>query len=451
MHMSIHARKEWTTALRGVVAAAIAVAVLAVAAATAQAQVKGLYYQEIEKDGRIYVFNTPERYKLWQASDDMGTSITLIGRGPNGETVVAENDTAIDLYLFKHNLPAYDRPTPAPPPPAPPSFPQVKVGGLGYVSYQDGKSGGNDYSKTTLKRGYLNVEAKILPFLSARITPDITQDSTGDVKVRLKYLYGKFDLGTAGFLSKNYLEFGLAHMPWLDFEEHINLYRLQDTMFMERNGLFDSADFGVMVGGNFGADLPDDYQKKVSKAYAGSWGSYQVGVYNGGGYHAAENNTNKVLEGRVTIRPLASVVPGLQLSYFGINGKGNTAAEPDWTLSDAMVSYESELVVATGQYVTGTGNQKGDAVDATGKARNRKGWSGFVEGKLSPKWSLIARYDQFDPNTHADSDKVKRTIAGVAYKFNSSNLLLLDYDEARYDQPGKPKDTRAQLTLQVSW
>ena len=88
------------------------------AASVATAQVTGLYYQEVEKDGRIYVFNTPEKYQLWEQTGDMGIAITLIGRGPNGETVVAENETAADLYFFKHNLPGYDRPTPKPAAPA---------------------------------------------------------------------------------------------------------------------------------------------------------------------------------------------------------------------------------------------------------------------------------------------------------------------------------------------
>jgi hypothetical protein len=92
--------------------------VLFLAAAAAGAQVTGLYYQEVEKDGRIYVFNTPERLAQFQQSGDMGVAITLPGRGPNGETIVAENETAADLYFFKHNLPGYDRPTPKPEAPA---------------------------------------------------------------------------------------------------------------------------------------------------------------------------------------------------------------------------------------------------------------------------------------------------------------------------------------------
>ncbi len=89
-------------------------------ASVASAEVGSLYYKEVEKDGRIYVFNTPERLKSFEASGDMGTAITLVGRGPKGETLVAENETALDLFLFKHNLEAYDRPTPKPSPsPAP--------------------------------------------------------------------------------------------------------------------------------------------------------------------------------------------------------------------------------------------------------------------------------------------------------------------------------------------
>ncbi len=73
-----------------------------------------LYYQEVEHDGRVYVFNTPEVYKEFQASGEMGKSITLIGRGVDGKTVVAENETAASLYFFKHGLPAYEHDTPKP-------------------------------------------------------------------------------------------------------------------------------------------------------------------------------------------------------------------------------------------------------------------------------------------------------------------------------------------------
>lgn len=109
-------------------AAGLLVLLALVAASTASAQVVGLYYKEVEKDGRIYIFNTPERYKSWNDSGEIGTAITLTGAGANGETLVAENETALDLYFFKHDLEGYDRPTPSL---AAPSF---------TVGWKDGKT-----------------------------------------------------------------------------------------------------------------------------------------------------------------------------------------------------------------------------------------------------------------------------------------------------------------------
>ena len=82
------------------------------APSSSPAQTLNLYYQEASKDGRIYVFNTAARYKTWQESGEMGTALILVGRGANGETLVAENETAADLYFFKHDLPGYERPLP---------------------------------------------------------------------------------------------------------------------------------------------------------------------------------------------------------------------------------------------------------------------------------------------------------------------------------------------------
>jgi hypothetical protein len=97
-----------------IVVAGLCALALIFGAAPASAQISGLYYQEIEKDGRVYVFNTPERAKTFEESGEIGTAITLVGKAEGGKTLVAENETAIDLYLFKHDLPGYDRPTPKP-------------------------------------------------------------------------------------------------------------------------------------------------------------------------------------------------------------------------------------------------------------------------------------------------------------------------------------------------
>ena len=348
----------------------------------------------------------------------------------------------------------------APPAPLPNKLDGLHIGTLIYASYQDGRvyeGVPNETSRENrfvIKRAYLNVKLDIAPYLQARVTPDIHQDATGDWKTRFKYVYGKFHTKRLGFIGKPYVEFGLAHMPWLDFEEHINRFRMQDTMFMERNHLFNSADLGVMFGGNFGEELPEEFRHEVNHHYAGRWGSFQVGAYNGGGYHAVEQTSNKALEGRISIRPLPDSLPGFQVTAFGLTGKGNAPSEPDWSLADFMLSYESPRFVVTGQYERGEGNQKGNLVDGDGNPSKHDGYSVFGELRLGEKraWSLIGRYDHFDPDRDGGTGDVqKRWIAGVAWQFYKGNYWLLDYQNLSHDTPGIPDEHRLQLTLQLKY
>ena len=245
--------------------------------------------------------------------------------------------------------------------------------------------------KFAIKRGYFRVTKGLMPWMDAHMTFDISQVSDngssldGSVAVRIKYAYAKFKLPDVAFFTKPFVEVGVVHMPWLDFEEHINWYRCQDTMFVERNKAFNSADFGVTFVSLLGGEIDKEYQKKVSDKYPGRYGSMSFGVYNGSGYHASEKNENKVFEGRLTVRPLPDIVPGLQFSYFGLTGKGNTDDEPDWNVNLGMVSFEHEYVVLTGQYYEGKGNQKGD------DEHDKDGYSFFAEIKPIEKFSIIGR------------------------------------------------------------
>jgi hypothetical protein len=337
-----------------------------------------------------------------------------------------------------------------------------KFGGLWYLSYQNGVDGeGRDegYSQFVVKRGYFTVEKEMLPWFSGRITLDVTtvkdpedepedkpSNLAGSITARIKYLYGQFNLPDFAFFTKPFIEFGVVHMPWLDFEEHVNFYRCQDTMFLERNETFNSADLGVIFVSLLGGEINKEYQHKVNHYYPGRYGSMSLAVMNGGGYHASEKNENKVMEGRLTIRPLPDIIPGLQLSYFGITGKGNKDTEPDWTTNLGFVSFEHEYVVLTGQYYWGRGNQKG------ADENDKDGYSFFTELKPHKKFSIIGRYDHFDPNKDADNDDNRRYIVGAAYHLDKQhkNMVVLDYDTVNYEQKGKSNDKRVQLTLQVS-
>ena len=78
----------------------------------------------------------------------------------------------------------------------------------------------------------------------------------------------------------SWIRFGLAETPWLDFEESVNRYRVQGTMFSEREGLIPgSADFGA----GYFSPLP------------GNFGEFHFGVYNGEGFTQPEANRSREL------------------------------------------------------------------------------------------------------------------------------------------------------------
>jgi len=330
----------------------------------------------------------------------------------------------------------------------------VEISGQWFLSHRIGENNKIDVNEFYVHRGYLNFKPEFTSALSARITPDITTDKDGDgkgdLKVWLKYIYLKYSLPSAGFFTKPYFEFGQVHRPWLDFEEHINMYRCEGTMFLERNHLLNSADYGVTFVTLLGGEVKKTYRENVNKYYPGRYGSIAVGIYNGGGYHAVENNTNKVVESRFTIRPFPDSLPGLQLSYFGAIGKGNTVDEPDWTINSAFVSLEEVWYVLTGMYYKGKGNYKGDFIDSFGNSTEQSGYSLFGEIKIpEKKISFIGRYDSFDPDITINQNTLTRTIIGFAYHFHEHHKLLVDYDCAKQNSGTITQSSFVKTTIEV--
>jgi hypothetical protein len=73
-------------------------------AAPARAQVISLYFREAARDGKVYVFNSPAAWKTFRDGGAAPAApITVPGYGPHGEVAVFENQSALDLYNFKHD------------------------------------------------------------------------------------------------------------------------------------------------------------------------------------------------------------------------------------------------------------------------------------------------------------------------------------------------------------
>lgn len=127
--------------------------------------------------------------------------------------------------------------------------------------------------------------------------------------------------------------------------------------------------------------------------------------------------------------------------------------EPDYSVNMVYVSYEDELGVLTFSYYDGEGNQKGTAIDNSGDALDRDGYSVFAELRVpNSKFALIGRYDIFDFDDHdkIGDEENERYIAGLVYKYLENQKILLDFERTDFDGSNRDEN-RIQLTLQISF
>ena len=327
-----------------------------------------------------------------------------------------------------------------PPPAAPapePDYPIVRVGVLSYVQYDAELKNRDSFNAFDVTRGYININGQLASNVRFRVTPDVRRvtDSSlaGTLVMRIKYAFVELDNLTG---ARSWVRFGAHQTPWLDFEESINRYRVQGTVFSERENLIPgSSDFGV------GLFTP-----------VGKFIDIQTGVYNGEGYAQTDTNKYKSAQGRLTLRPFAGrgVANGFRLS--GFYNAGWYAADRPRRLGIVMGSFEHTNLVATAQYVKATENPSAIAP----RDIDRSGSSGFLEVRQGLSgWAGIARVDLFDPDESLGNNAQRRIIAGGAYWFvwpRSRVGLVVTNEQVHYDAAAaRPRENRLLVQTHVEF
>lgn len=321
--------------------------------------------------------------------------------------------------------------------PAAPDYPLIRVGVLSYVQYDAELENRQGYNAFDLTRAYLNINGQLASRVRFRFTPDVRRVTDGAIAgslvLRVKYAFLELDDVTA---PRSWVRFGAHQTPWLDFEESINRYRVQGTMFSEREGLIPgSSDFGV------GYFTP-----------VGKYLDVQAGVYNGEGYTQTDVNKYKSAQGRVTARPFAGrgIANGLRVS--GFYSAGWYAADRPRNLGIVMASFEHPNVVTTLQYLNATDNP--DAM--LSRDIDRNGASGFIEVRQGQRgWAAIARVDRLDPDASLAGNSQHRVIVGGAYWFvwpRSRVGLVVTNEQVHYGTAAaRPHDDRVLVQTHVEF
>ena len=439
--MTFAARAPWRC-LRGLILVAIVVA----AASGSAAQVLSLYFREVAREGRIYLFNSSAQYKKFLDNGEMGKSpVVLDGYGPAQETVIAENDTAVDLYNLKHDREPVDRdvsdPIPAPVSPASLKVAdgELKVGLLLQSWYVADTSPLNKdttsfYGNTTgantfrLRRAEIKLSGKITSAWGFEVMLDpakaVNTAPGGDGKI-LQDLAVTF-LGLKGHelsLGQKKIaltEEGLRSSSELDFSERAQVTRT----FSDRRetGLFYKGELGPRVA-----------------AF--------VSVTNGTSSNAIDDSNDTVfVAARIDVKPLR----GLMLGSSGGRSGGEGPAHLGRSRYGVHLKYDgpdSLPIAARSEYLRAT--------DGVAGARDlvRAGFYASVLYTLEKRYQFGIRYDEIDRNTDVQGDKVKTLTVGIHHLIKSRNInLKADYFRIKEEGRkigGDPASTYSQFVLAV--
>jgi hypothetical protein len=315
-----------------------------------------------------------------------------------------------------------------------PDYPIVRVGVLSYLQYDAELKNRDSLNAFDVTRAYLNINGQLSKNVRFRFTPDVRRatDSSlaGTLVLRVKYAFVELDNVKA---ARSWVRFGAHQTPWLDFEESIDRYRVQGTMFPEREGLIPgSSDFGV------GYFTP-----------LGKYVDIQTGIYNGEGYAQTDSNKYKSVQGRLTVRPFAGrgLANGFRLS--GFYNAGWYAANRPRRLGIVMGSFEHPHLVATLQRIAATENPNA----AAPRDIDRRGSSAFVEIRQGPRgWAALARVDQLDPDRVLANNSQRRVIAGGAYWIvwpRSRVGLVVTNERVHYDAGAAARPQENRLLVQT--
>ncbi|MHB8174081.1 MAG: hypothetical protein ACYDFU_06435, partial [Nitrospirota bacterium] len=307
------------------------------------------------------------------------------------------------------------------------TFPKIKIGGLMYGEYYYNLDKENPISDNghkdarnafALNRGYLNVFADLTPQIGVRITSDLNRvsapgdNNNGDLAYRLKYYYVDFHKFLPGYSGME-VKMGQFQTPWLDYEEGIWEFRVVDNMLIEKEGFINAGDLGV------------DFRGPLPKGY----GSWQVSVDNGEGYHSDEVNKYKAVEARLTLQPIPQIDALKQLQFSGYvkYSRNNFVQKNDRYIALAGYKYHDDAFVA-GEYDWTIGKD-GVGLNPNGNTKGH-GYSLMAWYRM-PFWKpirIIGRFDQFRHDEHAAHTTDTRWIYGVAYDVNKNVMFVLNND-----------------------
>jgi phosphate-selective porin len=442
-----------------------AIGVLLAAMASAMpARAQGLYYKEIEKDGRIYVFNNAARAALFEQSGEIGVGITKPGAGPKGETVIGDSERALQLFFFKHGI-AEAVPDPTPP---------VQI-----ITWSDGKT------RITTSSAYLEISNRIQPRYTQELPDDLSPllagtAAAGDTRGSFRIRRAKMKL-EGWFWVPPETAPSPRTLPRLSYEVQLNWAALganvgaqpsnAGALLEDANIAWDPQGMGrfrVVLGQYkvpFGRQqltssgnqqfvdrslVSDEYERgrdigvSVQGAVWNNTLEYRAGVFNGNGLNRPGNDNDKFqYNARLMWQPNGAQVLAqrawvsgalyseadfesttVPLFAFGLNFESNnfhrttTGDDLKSTIVGIDGVYKFKGFSATGEYFLRTRRPETAArFDSNG---------GYLQAGMMLNqfrtWEAVARYGERDVSDRVGNDDIAEIRGGINYYYRRHSL-----------------------------
>lgn len=348
-------------------------------------------------------------------------------------------------------------------------------------------NGGDKSTGFELRRNYLQVKAYFNDKDYFRVTMDTTKElesTTTYATMYAKYAYLYLD----EVLPYTGVEVGIAHRPWIDYEEHnswyfrsINKVILEDKFSTVQNSITSGTAGTTSVGPDVlnSADLGVNFKTKTD------YFSSELGIFNGEGYHAdkkannQQNSSDLSFEWRLTGHLLGNGTKVgkykrdqdtyANISFAGLSSKNHK--DDDVIVDDAkeydrnaywfhFVYNQPEFLIAA-QYDVSKDEVQNTSTNM-GADKKLTMWSVNAEIRPFQDWTVLARYDNMSTkysgglgtgatdganNNTKDVGDANQFIYGIAYAYNKNVNFILSGKTV--DAKDKSTFTRADTTTAV--
>ena len=330
---------------------------------------------------------------------------------------------------------------------------KLQFSGQHYIGYTyqanenaDATGDSHDTGKFELRRNYVQVKAYLFddPKSYMRVTLDAKQNPNldkGSMDVRVKYAFLYLD----DILPYTGVEIGLAHRPWLDYEEHQGWwYRCIDETFNESHQgahLWNSADFG--------------FNLKTKTPYFTS----EVGIFNGEGYHEIETQNGVSAEWRLTAAILGNgdqKRKQRKSTYWDASFHGKYNTQNSSNNNETFGVYGLHTVYNMPEFLIAAHYTQADNDAPNTTSKNGSGYSVNAEYRFGSdlEFALLARVDRWTPEnstTDVESPEHQHELYGIAWEQNSNVTWVLNGKHYKEEDTSAGEFNSYMLTAEINW